>query len=256
MEGGGPRDTAIPPSSVLKGRLSDVFVPALVGGATSALTRRLGTRATLDDPRHGRCASVASIEACLVKLARAWHDGDASYVAVASTTGVDCDVSEGVLRLRSVEGTAEMPIAVVAERQSMREIDVRLYYAAPGQLDARAVPVSLLGPEARAPIARELLAALREGELDRAVDLFQETAIAVDVRGRLHGKADGALAAHLAPLLRLDLGAMASADDGRRCTLEVAGRSATSRHHAALVVLVRGEDGRLAELRAYGSTLG
>ena len=256
MEGRGPRDTAIPPSSVLKGRLSDVFVPALVGGATSALARRLGTRATLDDPQHGRSASVASIEGCLVKLARAWHDADAELVPVASTTGVDCDVSEGVLRLRMADGTAEMPIAVVAERQSMREIDVRLYYAVPGRLDARSLPVSLLGPEPRAAAARDLLAALREGELERAVDLFREDAVAVDTRGGVHRKEDGALAAHLAPLVGLDLGAVASADDGRRCSLEIARRTGASRHRAALFVLVRAEDGRLAELRAYGSALG
>lgn len=259
MEGerGGNRDTAIPPSSVLKGRLSDVFVPALVGGATSALLRRLGTRATLDDPTEGRSASAPAIEAALTRLARGWHDAQASYRPLASTTGVDCDVAEAVLDL-SPDGTpTPMPIAVVAERRSMREIDVRLYYAPPGRTDSRTVPPSWagVGPEPRTPLARDLLEALRAGAIEHACAGFEQDARVVDVHGKVHERERGALAAYLDGLSKLELFAMGSADDGRRCCLEVTRRSEGGRNAAALLVLVRGESGLVRELLAYGSSL-
>lgn len=257
MEGGpgSPRDTAIPPSSVLKGRLSDVFVPALVGGATAALARRLGSRATLDDPVHGRGASVGSIEGILVKLARDWHDRTAGYQELAGTTGVDCDVAEGVLRLGADGGAVDVPIAVVAERQSMREIDVRLYYALPGRTDARVIPVTPLGPEPRAPLARELFAALESGDAAASLACFEQDGVVVDARGEVRGRQDGALEAWLAPHAGLELAPIACADDGRRCCVEVARKGSGSRHLAALFVLVRGDGGRLRELRVYGSAL-
>jgi hypothetical protein len=253
---GSPRDTANPPSSVLKGRLSDVLVPALVGGATAALVRRLGPRATLDDPLHGRGASVSAIEGALVKLARWWRDDDATYRQVASTTGVDCDVAEGILRLRPEGAEAvDVPIAVVAERKSMREIDVRLYYAPPGRNDARVTPASPLGPEPRALVARELFAALQAKDLGAALAAFDDDARAVDPRGVVHGREGGALEAWLSALSGLELAAIACADDGRRCGVEVMRKGSGSRHRAALFVLVRSDGGRLCELRAYGSAI-
>jgi hypothetical protein len=248
-----PPSTVPPPSSVLKGRLVDVFVPALVAGSTTALVRRLGTRATLDDPTQGRGASVAGIESMLIKLARTWTDG-AVFTCLASTTGVDCDVNEGTLQIAD----AVMPIAVVAERRSMREIDVRLYYALPERTDARLVPPTFptTSVDPRAPIAVELLDALAAGDGARALGTFEQDAQAVDVRGVVHDRASGGLAAWLATFESSHLVSIGTADDGRRCCLEIARRDGRpGRHAAALLVLVRGDSGLLREARAYGSAI-
>src|SRR5437870_573436 len=53
-------DDPRPPASTLKGRLADVFVPALVSGNVESLSRRLGNRATIDDPLSGRASTLAS----------------------------------------------------------------------------------------------------------------------------------------------------------------------------------------------------
>lgn len=245
--------TVPPPSSVLKGRLVDVFVPALVAGETTALVRRLGTRATLDDPTQGRGASVAGIESMLLKIARTWTDG-ATFTCLASTTGVDCDVNEGTLEL----GGAVMPIAVVAERRAMREIDVRLYYTAPERTDARLVPPSWTSSSAdpRAKVATDLLDALAAGDGARLLAAFEHDARAVDVRGTTHDRASGALAGWLATFERAELLSMGTADDGRRCCLEITRRQGRpGRHAATLLVLVRGDSGLLREVRAYGSVI-
>lgn len=256
MEGerGAPRDTAIPPSSVLKGRLSDVFVPALVGGATSALLRRLGTRATLDDPSLGRCASVHSIEETLTRLARGWHDAQGAFTPAASTTGVDCDVSEGVLALEASGTAYRMPIAVVAERRSMREIDVRLYYVPPSGRETRVVAPTFVGiaPEPRAAGDREWLAALRRGDVESALAVFEHDGRAVDGKGRVHARETGELEAWLRSFAQAELDASGTADDGRRSCLELARRT-PSGVAAALLVLVRGDSGLVREALAYGT---
>ncbi len=244
--------TVPPPSSVLKGRLVDVFVPALVAGGATALVRRLGTRATLDDPTRGRGASVAGIESMLLELARTWKD--AAFTCLASTTGVDCDVNEGTLEL----GGARIPIGVVAERRTMREIDVRLYYSMPERTDARLVPPSTTSAaaEPRAAVAVDLLAALAAGDAGRALSAFEHEALAVDVRGKIHDRPSGALAAWLGTFERTELVASGTADDGRRCCLEVARRAGRAgRHAATLLVLVRGDSGLVREVRAYGSEI-
>ena len=60
-------DEARPPPSTLKGRLADVYVPALGAGELVGLSRRLGSRATVDDPVHGRASGIAALEALIAK---------------------------------------------------------------------------------------------------------------------------------------------------------------------------------------------
>jgi hypothetical protein len=80
------------PSS-LRGRLADVYVPAIVEGGLESLAKRLGNRATIDDALHGRVSSLASVEPLLGKLSAWFQKNQASYRHRASTTGVDRDLS-------------------------------------------------------------------------------------------------------------------------------------------------------------------
>src|SRR5688572_26124237 len=119
-------------SSALKGRLADVYVPALVDGALEALCRRLGNRATIDDPLFGRASTLSSIEPLLAKVTTHFKNGRAQYRHVASATGVDRDVAEGVITMNPGPAETMVPIAVVAERRRLREIELRVYYATGG----------------------------------------------------------------------------------------------------------------------------
>src|SRR5688572_18281948 len=102
-------------TGALKGRLADVYVPALVSGSIAALSRRLGNRATIDDPVFGRASTLSSIDPLLEK-ASARFSG-ATYRHVASATGVDRDVSEGLITTEQ----STLPIVVIAERRRLRE---------------------------------------------------------------------------------------------------------------------------------------
>jgi hypothetical protein len=114
------------PPSALKGRLADVFVPALVSGAVDALSRRLGNRATIDDPLYGRASSLASIDPLLARVASYFAEGKATYEHICSTTGVDRDAAEGRLVMSIGGQPRELPIAIVAERRRLREIELRV----------------------------------------------------------------------------------------------------------------------------------
>src|SRR5436190_3622108 len=98
------------PPSALKGRLADVYVPALVAGAVDALSRRLGNRATIDDPLYGRASSLASIDPLLTRIAAHFADSKATYEHVSSTTGVDRDAAEGRLVMTVGDKAREVPI--------------------------------------------------------------------------------------------------------------------------------------------------
>lgn len=125
------------PPSALKGRLADVHVPALVSGSLEALTRRLGNRATIDDPLYGRAASLASIDPLLARVASYFAEANATYQHVCSTAGLDRDAAEGRL-VMTVDGVArELPIAIVDERRRLREIELRVYFSARGAPTSR-----------------------------------------------------------------------------------------------------------------------
>ena len=110
------------PPSALKGRLADVYVPALVSGAVDALARRLGNRATIDDPLYGRASSLASIDPLLARVAAFFAEGNATYEHVSSTTGVDRDAAEGRLAMMIGGKARELPIAIVAERRDRKSV--------------------------------------------------------------------------------------------------------------------------------------
>src|SRR6476646_5688539 len=95
-------------ASALKGRLADVYVPALVDNALEALSRRLGNRATIDDPLFGRASTLSSIDPLLAQTAAHFRSQGATYRHVSSATGVDRDVSEGILSLPGGEPSSEL----------------------------------------------------------------------------------------------------------------------------------------------------
>lgn len=243
-------DDARPPPSTLKGRLADVYVPALVSGALDALSRRLGNRATVDDPLYGRASSLASLDPLIGKVSAWLTRQETTYRHVASTTGVDRDVSEGVLSMSGAE-PRELPIAVVAERRRLREIELRVYYL--GDAAARTRPalvaadVQLVLP----PLIVDLVESLRTGAVERAMGVFEEVGHVVDARGQRHAKR-GAMAAFFDGLGALDLVVGGAADDGRTCCVEGgAARRGGGEPTAAMIAIERGDSGLVREARFY-----
>lgn len=240
-------------ASRLKGRLADVFVPTLVEGSLTELSRRLGSRAIVDDPRFGRASTSQSIDPLIERAAAFFKDAKATYRHVASSTGIDRDVAEGVLHLETSRGSVETPIAVVAERRRLREIELRIYYAT-GSLDRtpRSASKSGAADVAVPQIVAHVLEGLRKGAVERVLAAFEESSRAVDPLGRAHGKRDGALATFISDLhRRLAPFATGAADDGRRCTIETAMLHGGEDGEPAALTFERGDSGLLRELRCY-----
>ncbi len=245
-------DERSPPSD-LRGRLADVFVPALVTGAVDALSRRLGNRATIDDPRHGRATSLASIEPLLARIASYFAEGHATYEHVCSTTGIDRDASEGRLAMTIGGEALSVPIAIVAERRRLREIELRVYYEAEA-IEGRKPRSPLLPVDVDTPLAslvESIVDSLRRSALERALEGFEEAARVVDPRGRVHSKADGTLGVYLSDLGDLDLQLAGAADDGRTACLEGTIERRGEAPAPAMFAFQRGDSGLVRELRLY-----
>lgn len=241
------------PASALKGRLAEVYVPALVSGTIDALTRRLGNRATIDDPLYGRASSLASIEPLLTRVAEYFAEGSATYEHVCSTTGVDRDIAEGRLAL-TLDGEArEMPIAVVAERRRLREIELRIYYAPEGLQGRKArAPLMPTGPQiGLATSIEEIIEGVRKGAIEQALAGFEDSGRIVDATGRSYTKHLGLMGLFLSKLGDVDIQIGGIADDGRTACIEGTVLRNGSETGPALLAFERGESGLVSELRVY-----
>jgi hypothetical protein len=246
-------DDARPPPSTLKGRLADVYVPALVAGELEGLSRRLGSRATVDDPLHGRASGLAALEALIAKASAVFVEGGGVYRHVYSTTGVDRDAAEGVVTMTHGGEKRDVPIAVVAERRKLREIELRLYYArAPGTPPD---PRGPLVPPGYGPTLPAVMAgvvdAFRKRDVESAIAAFEESAELVDPHGRRLAKTTGAMGTFLADLGPMDVSIAGCADDGRTCAVEVSMAMGGHEPMPGLFSFQRGDSGLVRELRLY-----
>jgi hypothetical protein len=242
------------PPSALKGRLADVYVPALVSGAVDALSRRLGDRATIDDPLYGRASSLASIDPLLARVAAYFAEGKATYEHISSTTGVDRDAAEGRLVLNIGGKACALPIAIVAERRRLREIELRIYYSPDGGPDGRKPRTALTSTGSELPIADlvdSILAGLRKGAVEQALAGFEESSRVVDPSGRAHGKADGAMGTFFSELGELDVTVGGCADDGRTVCVETNITRPQREPAPVMLAFERGDSGLIRELRVY-----
>jgi hypothetical protein len=254
------------PSNV-RGWLSEVYLPALVSAQAEQLLRRLGDRATVDDPVFGRAAGMPAL-ARYLDQASAWlTKRDATFEVIAFTTGSDRDVTEGTLALTVDGRRASLPIAVVAERRPEREVEIRLYYSTKliQGIPTRRTPLVPRDDELAVPppVAAHLYA-LARGDVDGIVASFENGAVLRDSGGMTHRKEEdgGELRAFYMTLFAsspagkagIELRKGARADDGRTCALEytvarVRGEEVTPQ--PGLAVYERGESGLLSAARLY-----
>jgi len=256
-------DAERPPTS-LRGRIADVYYPALLGDGEDALGVRLGARATVYNPLTGAATELAPIRAQLRAVATWLGDHFATYAHASTLVGVDRDVSEGVLGLRKDERHVELPVAVVAERRKAREIDVRVYHA------TRRLGVWQAARTARpradreqgiAPDVAEHLAALRLGDPDAVVAGFEADGALRDGSGAAHTRASGKLREYYVRLLQSARGGndwvpivQSCADDGRTCAIEYETeklRGEESAPKEGLIVFERGDNRLFRSVRVY-----
>jgi hypothetical protein len=254
------------PSNV-RGWLSEVYLPALVSAQAEQLIRRLGGRATVDDPLFGRTTGMPAL-ARYLEQASAWlTERDGAFETLAFTTGSDRDVTEGMLTL-TVEGKrVAVPVAVVAERRPEREVEIRVYYstrAIQGAPTSRAPLIPRDNELAVPPPVAAHLFALERGDLNAVVAGFENGATLRDPAGTTHRKdaQGGALREFYEKLFAtgptggrgVEVSKGARADDGRTCALEctvIRMPSGDVSPQPGLGVYERGESGLLRAARLY-----
>jgi hypothetical protein len=197
---------------------------------------------------------LSSIDPLLEKVATRFRSASTTYRHIASATGVDRDVSEGVLTSSTSSGTTQIPIAVVAERRRLREIELRVYYATAGTQRKARPPLLNADEDVAIPqIVAHVLDALRKGAVERVLSAFEEASRFVDPLGHVHTKRDGAMASFVSEIgRRMELSPAGSADDGRTCCVEavLTWRPVQDPEPGALS-FERGDSGLLRELRLY-----
>jgi hypothetical protein len=263
--------------TALKGWLSDVYFPALLDGALGPLTTRLGQRATIEEPMFGRAAGLAGLESLLKSVAAWLEKSKATYDRGQFTTGIDRDLTEGILNLAATEGNAdalparlpsdkkiELPVAVVAERRRSREVDVRVYYSAAlvsGKRVTRS-PLARPSPEVIVPaLVKDHLDALKKGDIAAALACFETEAVLREANNAAHGHVQGGMRAYYTRVATggWDVQRCGTADDGRTVMLEYtltrfAGKEVPPQ--AGLMVYERGDSGLFRALRLYDDTEG
>ena len=247
--------------SGLRGWLSEVYMLALVSAQADQLVRRLGDRATVDDPIFGRTTGMPALARYLDEVADWLRKHDGAFDKVAFVTGSDRDVTEGTLALTFEGRRVKVPLAVVAQRRPEREVEVRLYYSTRPIKGTHAVRSPLLPQDDEVavppPVAAHLQALLR-GDVTGIVGSFEPGGSMRDGQGKTYGRASGELTSHYEMLFAGGHGIKvlkgARADDGRTCALEytvVSVHGKTVAPQAGLAVYERGESGLLHAVRIY-----
>jgi hypothetical protein len=254
------------PSNV-RGWLSEVYLPALVSAQADQLARRLGDRATVDDPIFGRASGVPELTGYLERAASWFNERRSAFTPLAFTTGSDRDVTEGTLQLVVNGRPVSVPIAVVAERRPEREVEIRLYFSTRAIQGSPTVRAPLVprddGLGVPPPVAAHL-GALGRGDVDALIASFENGATLRDPTGVLHMKdaQGGALRAYYETVFAsrspgqpgIELLKGARADDGSTCALEYTVARLRGRDVApqpGLAVYERGESGLLRAARLY-----
>jgi hypothetical protein len=251
-------------SSRLKGRLSKVIVPALLSNDLNQLLRRLGDRATFDDPQFGRATGGTALSGTISRVSSWLTEHSGVFEATSSLAGPEHDVTDGVVSLQYGERTVFLPIAVMVEKGREREIEIRLYYslkAIRAEGPPRIAPLPL-HDEALSlpPPLSAYLEAVSRGDLEQIAANFESGATLSAGDGTVYSQeADGpSMKEYFSRLVSSEGGTTMSkrarVDDGRACAIEyvttrLRGRDVVS--IAGLAVYERGDSGLLRAVRSY-----
>ncbi|MDP9150018.1 MAG: hypothetical protein M3O36_08780 [Myxococcota bacterium] len=251
--------------SNIKGWLSEVYLNALLSAQEEQLVRRLGERATIDDPLFGRAKGLPAIVHGLREMGAWLAARAATFEKTAFTMGSDRDVTEGLLSVNVDSGRVSIPLAVVAERRPGREVEMRLYYSTTAiqkKRTARSPLVPLNDELSVPPPVAEHIAALARGDADAAFACFENGGTLQDSSGQKFVKGEpGTLRAHYEASFSPRAGGDkrntvtihkgGRADDGRTCALEYVAMRAPNDERSGLAAYELGENGLLRAVRCY-----
>jgi hypothetical protein len=245
--------------TALKGWLSDVYFPALLEDALGPLMTRLGQRATVEEPMFGRASGLSALEGLLESVQEWLAKSKATYDRGQFTTGIDRDLTEGILNLTLDDRKVELPVAVVAERRRSREVGVRVYYSSllvSGKTATRAPLVQPSSDVMVPELVKDHLDALKTGDVTAALACFESEAVLREANNAAHGHAHGGMRTYYTRIATggWDVQRCGAADDGRTIMLEytlarLAGKEVTPQ--AGLMVYERGDSGLFRAVRLY-----
>jgi hypothetical protein len=261
----GPSDRDEP--SHLRGRLSEVYWPALLSSEANSLALRLGERATLDEPMFGLASGTAVLARTLGEIAAWLKARDATFDNEGLIVGSDREVTEGLLSLSADGRPVVLPVAVLAQKHREREVDLRVYYSTQAFGDAPPARTSALAHDqdmvVPPPVARHL-DALARTDLAGVIASFERDATMRGPDGTSYGGPNPrTLRVYFEQLMgnREREGGTtflksARADDGTACAVELTVVRLRGREippQAALAVYERGDSGLLKAARLYGN---
>lgn len=240
--------------------MSERYLELLLAGDVDGIAGLFGGEPLIEDPREGRVAGRAGVEA-LVASTESWLAGrDPSVQHLRTTRGERRTVSEHVLHA----GAIELPVGVVAVPGDGGVAELHVYHTMWPFNGGHTVRPHFVEPDPGAEL-RDVIAqfakCLGSGDVDGAQRLFEADLYmreasgppyvhwgSRDVRGYFEGLfAGGALGIQKNTVT----------DDGRCACMEftVVGwggeRWPAERHQAGLSVYERGDAGRLRAIRIY-----
>jgi SnoaL-like domain len=239
------------------------FFEGLMAGEPDALLGSFAGEPELHHPVRGRIKGARAFEAYVAEMDGWLPERNASVEDVERVVGERHGFEEVVLQLDGQSGRVDLPVAVVAEKQSDGRLDeLRMYYSSWPLTGRHANRPPLLQPDPElreSDVVGEYQRALSAGDVDAVVAAFEPDAYAREPAGgeHVHNGHDG-LRAFYEWLFSngggIPLEHCAVMDDGRVCALEynvVRWGKTELPPEAGVAVYVRGQSGKLAAARIY-----
>ena len=245
-------------------RLDEVpYYDGLMSGEHEALIRSFAGQPILHDPQRGRIIGVRAFDAYITELGSWLSHHSMSFDPVDHVFTEPRAFEEVVLHLDGEAGRVDVPVAIVADRQSDgRLAELRIYHsiwALTGRHLHR-TPMLQRDPDLRAEgVVAEYQRALAAGDLDAITATFEPDGYAREPTGReyVHRGHDALRLFYERYFSNgggIELEHCALVHDGRACALEYNvvrwGRTELP-PEAGVAVYVQGEDGKIAAARIY-----
>ena len=239
------------------------YYDGLMSGEPQALIASFAGEPVLHDPLHGRIKGARAFESYVTRLSSFLAEHNMAFDAVEDVISKDRGVEEFVLHLDGIDGRYEVPVAIVADRESDgRLVELRAYHSMWPIRGGHVHRPPLLQGDPGAgtsDVVADYQGALAAGDVDAILETFEPDGYAREPAGAQYfHRGRDELRAFYEHLFSngggIPLEHCSHHDDGRACLLEYNvvrwGRTELS-PEAGVAVYVRGESGKLAAARIY-----